>query len=135
MSDIIIVVATVVPGTGAVLTTGIAGATILQGQTVYIDTVTNTIKLADANASALTAVVAGIAVNTALTGQVVVYQTGGILGFGVLLTAGKVYVQSANAGGIAPVADLASTWYTTILGVAITTSNLQLNIWNSGLIN
>ena len=44
------------------------------------------------------------------------------------MTAGAVYVVSANAGGIAPVADLGSGDYVTLLGIATSTTNLKLSI-------
>jgi len=43
-----------------------------------------------------------------------------------VMTVGEVYVVSATAGGIAPVGDLTTGNYVTVLGVATTTSNLQL---------
>jgi hypothetical protein len=135
MADIVLTAANIIPGTGAIFATGIAGATITQGQPVYLDTSTGTIKLADANLSQAAATVAGIAINSALANQQVSYQTAGTLAFGAILTAGKVYVNSATGGAIAPVADLASGWYTTILGVASSTSNLVLSINNTLIAN
>ncbi len=135
MADIVITVASVVPGTGAAYVTGIAGAAILQGQTVYLDSTTNTVKLAKANTTVLTAAVVGIAVDAALTGQAVTYQTAGNLAFGAILTAGRVYVCSGTAaGGICLANDLTTGWWCSILGIASTTSNLVLGIQNSGLV-
>ncbi len=127
--------ANVVPGTGAIIVTGTAGATITQGQPVYFDTTTNQYKLADSNATAATEQVVGISVSSALTGQPIAVQTSGTLGLGAILTAGKVYVNSANPGMVAPVADLASGWVTSILGYASSISNLVINIVNTGIAN
>jgi hypothetical protein len=135
MADLTITASAVVPGTGAIISYGIAGVTITQGQPVYVDTSTNTIKLADANSTAATETVAGISVSSALAGQPVGYQTAGTLAFGAILTAGKVYVNSGNAGLIAPIADLTSGWVTSILGYATTTSNLTVNIINTAVTN
>jgi hypothetical protein len=53
------------------------------------------------------------------------------LTFNAVLTAGTIYVQSATAGGIAPAADLASGHHVTILGVATSTTNLEMCLTNS----
>ena len=135
MADLIITVANVVPVAGATINSGTAGVNITQGQTVYLDPATGTIKLANATTSLTTATVSGIALNSALTGQPVNYISGGSLGLGAILTAGKVYVNSTNSGGIAPVADLASGMRTTILGIASTNSNLLVGIVNTGVVN
>lgn len=135
MADLSITAADMIPASGASLGNGTAGATITQGQAVYLDASTGTIKLADANLSAAAAAAVGISVSSAVAGQPVVYQRGGDLGFGAILTAGKIYVLSATAGGIAPAADLASGWKTTILGVATTTSNLAMHLHPSGATN
>jgi len=50
----------------------------------------------------------------------------GNLTISAVMTVGEVYVVSATAGGIAPVGDLVTGNYVTVLGVATTTSNLQL---------
>jgi hypothetical protein len=54
---------------------------------------------------------------------------------GATLVVGQVYVLSANAGNIAPVSDLATGWYTTILGIAISTTQLQMGPVNSGIVH
>lgn len=135
MADLVITAANVVPGAGKQTANGTAGASITAGQPVYLDNTTGTIKPASANTSAATAAVVGIAVNGASANQPVVYQTAGVLALGAVLTTGKVYVASANSGNIAPVADLASGWNTTILGYATSASNLQVNLVVSGVAN
>jgi hypothetical protein len=55
-------------------------------------------------------------------------QTAGNINLGATLTVGQIYVLSATAGGIAPVADLATGHYPSILGVATTASNLLMGI-------
>jgi hypothetical protein len=49
MADISITAASVAASSAASKVTGVAGATITAGQVVYLDTTTNTYKLADAN--------------------------------------------------------------------------------------
>ena len=115
---------------------GIAGASITAGQPLYIDTAnSNVLKLADANLSALGATVAGIALHAAGTGQPIRYQKTGTITIGGTMTAGKIYCLSATAGGIAPSADITTGWYTSIIGVATSTTVLTLQIYNSATAN
>lgn len=126
MADETVVAAEVLVDSGTITTDGILGATVTAGQTVYLDSATNTYKLADANASATTAAVVGIALNGGGSGQPVKVAIGGTMDPGFTVAVGEIYVQSANAGGIAPRADLASGWYTSVLGLGITASQLKL---------
>lgn len=132
MADLSITAGSVVPiASGSAYDTrsarGIAGATITAGQTLYIDTAaSNTLKLADANASAATALVAGIALCGASSGQPVEYAVGGDLTFNAAFTQGLIYINSTTAGAIAPHTDLATGNYTTVLGVAVSTTRLRL---------
>lgn len=115
MADVSITAANVVHDINAAYGSGVAGVTITAGQVVYLDAGTNTIKLADANASSATADAVGIALHGALSGQPIKYQTGGDITVGGTVTVGGAYVVSATPGGIAPVADLTSGWYTKLL--------------------
>lgn len=129
MADLTITAADVVKGgVGSIPVTtenGIAGATVTAGQVVYEDaTDNNKWKLADANVSDAAANVKGIALHAALAGQPLQVIKGGPLTLGAILTAGHWYVLSATAGGIAPVADLASGHRSTLLGYAYSTSVL-----------
>lgn len=136
MTDLSITVAQVLPGSADtdVFVYGLAGATITAGQALYLDSVTSTYKPADANASQATAAVAGIATHGALTGQPIKLQTAGdiTLGAGAAPVVSVLYVVSATPGGIAPAADLASGYYTTVLGVGIAGSKLRLRPWSTG---
>lgn len=126
MADISITAASVSKASGA-QNTGVAGGTITAGQSVYLDPSSNTIKLADAITSATTAACVGIALNGASTGQPLTYQTSGNINIGATLTIGAVYILSgANAGGVAPVADLTSTWFPVVLGIAQTAGILTI---------
>lgn len=126
MSDLAITAANVVPGAGARFNRGTAGATITAGQTVY-DATDNTVKLADANASQTAAKVAGIATHAASSGQTIQYQWDGEITIGVTtLDLGKVFIGSATAGGICPVTDLSTGWYTNVVAISKTNSILKL---------
>jgi hypothetical protein len=128
MADLTITAANVKKTDSTLITEGIAGATITAGQPVYKDsTASNKLKPADADVLASAAAV-GIALHGASADQPLKYATGGNLTLGAVMTAGAVYVVSTTAGGIAPVADLGSGDFVTLLGIATSTSNLKLSI-------
>lgn len=133
MTDISITAADVIPSNGARTIEGVSGGTITAGQVVYLDTATNTYKLADADDTAAKAVVAGIALNAASAGQPVTIQVQGTIDPGGTVVVGEIYVLSGNAGGIAPEGDLASGDYVSIIGVGTTAALISLFIKNSGV--
>jgi hypothetical protein len=127
MADVSITAASVVKSAGGKVKVGTAGATITAGQPLYADSSdSGKLKLAKCTSVAESDVV-GIALHGASSGQPVSYleQDDDFVAGGTL-TVGQTYVLSATAGGIAPIADLASTNYVTILGVAKTASVLKL---------
>lgn len=115
--------------------TGVAGADITAGQSVYLDSSTNTYKLADSNASQATAQAVGIATHGALTGQPIRIQGGRggylTLGAGAAPAVGMIYCVGATAGSIVPSADLTTADYVTILGVGATTNRIQMDVFVS----
>ncbi len=133
MADLVITAANVVRTSG-IKVEAIAGETITAGQAIYIDTSdSNEMKLSDCTTSATTAVVDGIALDGASDGQPIVYlKAGGVLNPGATVAVGKIYVLSAS-GAIAPVDDLTSADYTTIIGYATTTSSMTLTLDASGV--
>lgn len=132
MADLTITAANVVAGANSTIERRYnAGASITAGQPVYLDAVTNTWKLADANSSVDTAEVGGVALHAAATGQPLAVITGGDYNPGATVAVGTIYVAAATAGGIAPAADGVTGWFTSIIGVATTTSNLRVAINNS----
>lgn len=135
MPDLSITAANVAPSVGWLFKDGTAGASITAGQSIYEDaTDSGKIKLADANASAAAADAKGIALHAALSGQPIRYQTEGDITIGSTeMQQGKIYVQSNNAGGIAPSTDLGSGWYTKVVGVAKTHSVLTLILKGAGV--
>ncbi len=113
---------------------GTAGATITAGQVVYLDTSDAKYKLADSDSG--TAAVRqprGIALNNASDGQPLTIAKSGPVTIGATLTAGVAYYLSDTPGGIAPVADLASGDYPCIIGMATSTSVLDIDINYSGV--
>lgn len=134
MADLVITAANVLAGSDAITGSGIAGATITAGQTLYQDASdSNELKPADSNAGASTSAAVGIALHAALTGQPIKYVKSGSITIGATVAVGTIYVVSNNAGGIAPSSDLAQGWYTTILGIATTTAIIDVSIKSGGV--
>jgi len=132
--DLSITAASVLPSTNAVVKTGTAGGTITAGQTLYADASDGgDLKLADADASALTAVVVGIALHGASDGQPLSFLASGDITIGATVVVGEIYVLSGTAGGIAPEADLATADWVSVLGVGITTGKIRIQRANSGV--
>lgn len=135
MAAISITAANVIPSTSAVITYGVAGATITQGQLVYIDTGdSNKIKLADSDASSLASTVAGLAISGASSGQRVYYITSDPgLTLGATILAGDTLWASPTAGGITKTAgDLVATNYVTTVGVMTSTTVCNFKITRGG---
>lgn len=134
MADLTVTSASVSPYTGStspsVIARGTAGATIAAGQSVYLDSATSTLKLADADSSTATAYGVGIALHASLSGQPIAYVTGGIYTPGATLVKGSVYCVSATAGGICPVADLTTGAHPCKLFYAISTTQAFVLIEN-----
>ncbi len=119
MAAISVTATSVLKGTGCTTARGIAGASITAGQPLWKDSsASDVLKLADANLSADAATVVGISLHAAGIGQPIEYATGGNLTFNAVLTTGLIFV-----------------WRTSILGVATSSTNLQMNIFNSGATN
>lgn len=138
MADIVVTPSAVIPSSNAIIRTGIAGATITQGQTLYIDTANNyVLKLADSDgASALVATVAGIANNAASAGQRVDYTVSDpSFTIGATVLAGDDIWLSDTPGGITKTrAELEAADIVVHLGVMLTTTTMNLNITIGGII-
>jgi hypothetical protein len=133
MADIVQAPASVASGAGAIRIIGTAGESITAGQPVYQDPTTQQIFKAKAD-TVVHAAAVGIALDGASANQPVVYQTTGPLNVGATLTIGQWYVVSpANFGGIAPLSDLTTGNFGTVLGYAATATSLQLTITPSGV--
>jgi len=132
MADISVTATSVVPYANEQTAVGVAGETITAGQVVYLNSTTGKLMKADADTAA-ESVCKGIALNGGALNQPIKYQYGGEITIGATVAVGTVYVVSATAGGIAPLADLTSGDYVSILGVASTAARIKLNIFNSGI--
>jgi len=133
MVDISITPANVVKGTDAVVQSGIAGATILAGQSVARD-VDGLIKLYDSDsASSNIRTLLGVALHGASANQPIQFQTGGNITIGGTVVTGTVYLGSDTAGGIRPAVDLNSGDFTSVLGIAISAAAIKIGIVNGGV--
>lgn len=135
MPDLVLVPAQVLPGPGATYAYGVAGVAITAGQVCYLDAATKQFTLADANGTVTTATAKGVAMHASSPGQPLTLQSGGeiVLGAGAAMVVGGLYVLSANPGMVAPSGDLAAGHWTTLLGVAVSATNLRLAVLNSGV--
>ena len=130
MPDIVITPANVIKGAGAGIAIGTAGATITAGQAVALNN-SNQYILAQANL-VNTAAVVGIALDGASAGQPLEILTSGSITIGGTVVSGQVYVLAAdNPGAIAPVTDLVTGNYTSVIGVANSSSVILVGIVNS----
>lgn len=133
MTDISITAANVIPGAGAQTRDTISGATIAAGKVVSVDTATGKYVLCDTDhATAALRIAKGIALNGASDGQPMKVQTEGLITIGGTMTAGVAYYASNTAGGICPVADVA-TERSVLLGIATSATVLDLDIQDSGV--
>ncbi len=134
MADLSITAANVIAGADSKQESGLAGETISAGKAVYLDPTTKKYLLADSDsASAAVRKVRGIALNGASLNQPMTIHKSGDITIGGAMTAGLAYYLSKTAGGICPVADIASGGYATIIGIAKSTTVLDVNIIESGV--
>lgn len=109
-----------------------SNAAVTAGQVVYENS-SSKFALAQCDGTAAEAAAVGIALTSAPgADQDLVVITKGLLTMSGL-TKGTVYAVSATAGGIAPVADLVSGNYVTVLGVAISSTQLLVDPIVSGI--
>lgn len=109
------------------------GEAVTQGQPAYFKDSDQKYYRTDANASAEAAEAVGVFLSAASTDGFALLAKSGPINLGATLTAGETYVVSATAGGIAPIADATTGWYVTILGVASSSSQLELKINTTGV--
>lgn len=137
MADLSVTAANVIASANAVILRQYnAGAAITAGQIVYLDA-NSKWQLMDANAAATgnhPDNIRGVALGGGANNQPIAVATkdswftpGATLGNGI------AYYASPNAGGIAPVADLAAGNYPTVLGIARSTTVLNLDPTASGI--
>jgi len=134
MADISITAANVVAQSNATIVNGRAGATITAGQMVYKETASGKYKLADADsATQEIQETTGMALNGAADGQPLAVCTSGDVALGAVLTAGARYYLSSAAGAIQPEADLSAGEEINLIGLAKSTTVLNIRITRPGV--
>lgn len=130
MADLSVTAASVLQGSNATLESGSAGETITAGQAVYLSA--GQYFKADCDAgTAAQRVARGIALNGASAGQPLTIQRKGQITIGATMTAGLAYYLSKTAGGLCPVADIATGGYPCLIGIAQTATVLDISIDSS----
>lgn len=135
MPDLTITAANVIAQNGAQRQVGTAGVAVTAGQQVYLEAATQTYKLGDVNsATGEVRVPVGIALHAAAAGQPLVVCTSGPLAIGATLVAGVAYFASGTPGGIRPAADNVTGDYPVLLGMALSTTVLNVDIQAPGAV-
>jgi len=113
----------------------IAGAAVTAAQLVYKASATGKALLSDNdNPTPEVRAIHGMALHAALADQpLTLALNGAVVELGVILTAGVDYYLSGTPGGICPRADVISTDDPIRVGMALTTSRLQLDINDPGV--
>lgn len=128
MAAFSITAANVLHSTSATIFTGTAGATLTQGQPVYLDAVTSTYKGAN---SLTNNACAGIAMVGASAGQdLVICSRDPNFVPGYVLNVGNIPLVGNTAGAVQPYEDRTTGWYVTSLGVGI--GNNRMNFYITG---
>jgi hypothetical protein len=110
------------------------GATISAGQPLYLDSTDNEHKLADANASTTTAMARGIAVTPGVdAGYGFIARSGSIILVGTTMVVGEQYYVGPTAGQIIASSELTTGDRVTLLGVAASATQLDLNVKVTGI--
>lgn len=134
MADLTITAASVLSRTGGRVLYGKSGVALTAGKVVYLDAASDSYKLSDSNsATAAIREVDGITLHASEIGQPIAVHSRGPLTIGATLVAGQTYALSETPGGIQPVADLAAGEYPTLLGMATSTTVLNVDIQSAGV--
>ena len=135
MADLTITPANVLFIDGSKIT-GVAGAAITAGQSLYNDGTTSTLKLAQCDGTAAEAAVLGIALHAAGIGQPMTYAAhGSRINIGGTTVKTTTYMVAATAGGVAPQADLISTQRIVRIGYATDAAGaFTVDIKNTGAV-
>lgn len=98
-----------------------------------LDSSTGTYKLSDADsATAYLRSPRGIALHGASNGQPLQILRSGTITIGATTAIGTTYFLSPTAGGICPDADVLTGDYATFLGIGTSTTQMKVNITESG---
>lgn len=129
MADITVDPTLVLKGASSQLLQCVSGATITAGKPIYVSPTTNIAVLADSNGAPPINACSGMSLNAASTGQILDYvATDALLTLGAAtLTAGSAVYLSDTPGGLTmDYTDIASGSTVIIVGVALSTSTMNL---------
>lgn len=133
MADLSPTAANVIAASDAVTEAGTLGATGVPADVVYKDSADGLLKLADNDGVTASKTPIGLLLNGGANGQPARILKSGNINLGAILTAGATYYLSNTAGKICPLADVGTGETVTIIGIAISTSVLKVNITTSGV--
>lgn len=133
MADLSITAANVIAAAAAETENGNLGAAATAGQVLYKAAADGLWYLADNNsATAAVRQATGIALNGGGIGQPVRVLRSGPVTIGATMTAGVTYYLSDTPGGICPIADVGTGEYSCIIGIATSTTVLDVRFQYSG---
>jgi hypothetical protein len=128
MADLTVTPANVLPGSGAAIYTGLAGEALTAGKQVYQKAADQKWYMADCNsATAEARRASGTALTGSAAGQPVSVQKSGRITIGATTANGTVYFLSGTAGGIRPAADNTTGDYPQVIGLGVSTTQIELN--------
>jgi hypothetical protein len=128
MANYVVTPANVLASSKAARGTGIAGVTLIAGQSLAKD-VDGSVKLFSANAAAPLNVFIGIALHGSLVGQPIIYVISDPnFTPGFAITIGATVIGGATPGSMAPDADKATGWFLTEVGHGISTTQINLQL-------
>ena len=134
MADLTVTASSVVADPNASRVSGQSGETITAGKAVYLSSTTKKWMLADSNSATAEAKKAGgIALNGASLNQPLVVCTSGPVTIGATLTAGQPVYLSETPGGLQSAADLATGENVCLIGLAASTTVLNVAIQAPGV--
>ncbi len=134
MAALTITAANVRPGSNARTQIVRVGEAVTAGEPGYLKTSDKKYWLTDANAGSAEAEAKGVFLTNASADEYAVLQTAGTIIIGATVTKGEPYFVGATPGAIHPSADLASGWYTTEIGIASSTTEIDVDIKASGAV-
>lgn len=132
MANLSVTASTIIASADSRKVRGTAGETITAGDALYLNA-DGTLKLLDVANTAATAVAVGIALNGASANQPVNYMASGTMTINSVALTGQTYWGSSTAGGIWDTQPTTGR-ITTVLGVGLTTTSIQIGIINSGAV-
>lgn len=136
MADLTIVATEVLRDQDVALRNGRAGELITAGQAAYYDVDQGRFFKSSSVGSSQSAVVHGLAMNTASLNQTLRVQDDGAptLGASAGIVPGALYQLSTTDGGICPMADAKIWQYRTFIGCGMTENRLALGIESTGIV-